>query len=97
MSGASWSKFLNDNSDEGAPISAGEHQPAARATIGRLNETELELLTGLVRGESPRTLARTLGRHLAEIDVLRARVMEKLNAASTADAVRVGLLAGIDE
>ena len=68
----------------------------ARGLVESLDAAELLLLRCLVRGMSARTGASVLGISLDEVEVTRASMMRKLGAVATADAVRIGIFAGLD-
>lgn len=61
-----------------------------------LTPRELRVLSGLIAGQSNETIARSLGISLRAVRNSRAAMMEKLGARSTADAVGIGLSAGLD-
>jgi two-component system response regulator FixJ len=68
----------------------------ARAMVARLEPIERSILVGLLDGASTKLLASSLQMDLAVIENHRAIMMNKLNAGSTADAVRIALLACMD-
>ncbi len=68
----------------------------ARGLVESLDAAELLLLRCLVRGMSSRSGASVLGVTLDEFEVTRASMMRKLGAVATADAVRIGIYAGVD-
>ena len=67
-----------------------------KAAISRLAPIEQVILLGLANGESSKLLADVLEIPLADVEGYKAAAMTKLDAASTADAVRIALVAGID-
>lgn len=69
----------------------------ARAMVGRLTPIQRAILSGLLGGESGRSLAAALQMDPADYETQRAALMTQLNADSTAEAVRIALLAGMDE
>lgn len=73
-----------------------EESSRAKAAISRLAPIEQVILLGLVNGESSKSLAEVLGMPLGAVDARKRAAMTKLDAASTADAVRIALVAGID-
>jgi FixJ family two-component response regulator len=73
-----------------------EHQVSARGLVGALDASELQILKCLVRGMSGRGTATWTGMALDDVERSRAAVMKKLNARRIADAVRIGLYAGVD-
>ena len=69
----------------------------ARVMVGRLTPIQRAILSGLLRGESGRSLAAALQMDPADYETQRAALMTQLNADSTAEAVRIALLAGMGE
>jgi two-component system, LuxR family, response regulator FixJ len=67
---------------------------AAKA-IECLTARELEVLRGIVRGDSNKSIGRALGISPRTAEIHRANIRRKLSAASTADLIRIGLYAGI--
>ncbi len=66
---------------------------AARARIAHLTPREKEVLDLVVVGKTNKEVARALGTSPRTIDVHRARVLQKLDADSVADLVRLVLAA----
>jgi DNA-binding NarL/FixJ family response regulator len=81
---------------KGSTSSVERSRAEAIQIVGRLDEAELELLALLVLGESTRSVATKLGTGPGEIEARQVSLMQKLSATTTAEAVRLGLLAGID-
>jgi FixJ family two-component response regulator len=73
-----------------------DHEILARRLVGTLNATELQVLRCLVGGMSNKHICGVAGLSMAEVERARAAMMDKLNARRTADAVRLGLFAGVD-
>lgn len=73
-----------------------EHRDSARRLVGTLDANELQVLKCLVNGMSGRGTAIWAGMAPDDVERSRAAVMRKLNAKRTADAVRIGLYAGVD-
>lgn len=69
----------------------------ARGMVGRLTPTQRVILAGLLCGESGKSIATGLRMGPADYETQRAGLMRHLNADSTAEAVRIALLAGMDE
>lgn len=67
----------------------------ARSLTATLIETEHDILKGIVAGSSLKQIALKLGLSLAQAETQKASMMRKLNAASTADLVRVGIYADL--
>lgn len=68
----------------------------ARERIGRLTPREREVLIQLVHGHPNKAVARNLSLSPRTVEIHRARVMEKLEAKSLPEVVRLALAAGID-
>lgn len=71
-------------------------QARARGLVAKLSPREVEVLSGVVAGESNKRIAESLGISPRTVEIHRANMMRKLNASSTGDAVRVALYAGLD-
>lgn len=54
------------------------------------------MLAGLVRGQANKLVAADLGISIRTVEGYRAVIMEKLEARSLSDAVRLALLAGLE-
>jgi two-component system response regulator FixJ len=63
--------------------------------VSALDVNEREILVCLVRGMSNRQIAVTSRTSVESVESVRASMMTKLRAKSTADAVRIGLLTGV--
>jgi two-component system response regulator FixJ len=63
--------------------------------IARLSVRERQVLNGLVSGHPNKTIAFDLGISPRTIEIYRANVMSKMEAASLSDLVRMALTAGI--
>ncbi len=79
-----------------AALTTGEPDPAraarARATgrrIAHLPERERTLLDWLVRGETNQGVASTHGLAIADVELLRARIMQRIGATSLPDLLRL--------
>ena len=68
----------------------------ARRLVNLLSRREKDVLNGLVSGASNKEMARQLGISPRTVEIHRAAMMSRLNAQSAADAVRIGLYAGLD-
>lgn len=68
----------------------------ALVLIALLTEREREVLDGLVAGLPNKTIAYDLGISSRTVEVHRARVMQKLQARSLSQVVRLALAAGIN-
>jgi two-component system response regulator FixJ len=80
-----------------APAAAGgvsEERAAAQARIGRLSQRERQVLKRLVEGQLNKTIAWDLGISARTVEVYRAKLMAKMEAATFADLVRMAVAAG---
>ena len=68
---------------------------AAPAGLDRLSARELEVLRGLVQGMPNKSIAYDLGISPRTVENHRARVMDKMNARSFSELVRLALAAGV--
>ena len=69
---------------------------AAAARLAALTPRERAVLRGLVSGQPNKVIAHELGISPRTVEAHRAALMEKLGARSLAEAVRLGLAAGLD-
>ena len=76
----------------GEPVSG--DRAAALAKIARLSQRERQVLRRLVEGQLNKTIAWELGISARTVEVYRAKLMTKMEAAAFADLVRLALLAG---
>ena len=67
----------------------------ARTQAAKLTEREREVLEGLACGYPNKTIAYDLGISSRTVEVYRANLMEKLEVANFADALRVAFAAGM--
>ncbi len=68
----------------------------AQDLVAGLTTRERETLELVTRGLSSKAIARELGISPRTVEVHRANAFEKINASSTADAIRIGVHAGLD-
>lgn len=71
-------------------------EAAARALVARLSVRETEVLSELVNGSSNKEVGHALGISPRTAEIHRSNILRKLGAASSADALRIGLFAGLD-
>ena len=62
--------------------------------VGTLSSRERQVLVLLVRGSPNKVIAAELGISVKTVEIHRARVMEKMQASSLAELVRLALLVG---
>ena len=67
----------------------------ARTQVAKVTEREREVLEGLACGYPNKTIAYDLGISSRTVEVYRANLMEKLEVANFADALRVAFAAGM--
>ncbi len=70
-------------------------EPPARGSLPALTPREMDVLTALVAGRSNKEIARELGISHRTVEVHRASLMARLGARNLAEAVRIGLAAGL--
>jgi two-component system, LuxR family, response regulator FixJ len=63
--------------------------------LASLSKREREVLDGLVSGHPNKTIAYDLGISPRTVEIYRANLMTKMNAASLSDLVRMALVAGV--
>ena len=73
-----------------------ERRFGAKQLVSTLTPRERETLTLLTRGYSNRGIADKLKISPRTVEIHRASALKKVNAGSTADAVRIGIYAGLD-
>jgi FixJ family two-component response regulator len=72
-----------------------DHQAIAARLVGSLDAAERQGLECLVSGMSKKDIAALLRLGLEEVERCHASMLSKLNAGTNADAVRIGLEAGL--
>ena len=68
----------------------------ANELVATLSKRERETLTLLTKGASNKAIAEALQISPRTVEIHRAAAFRKINAGSTADAVRIGVYAGLD-
>jgi len=81
---------------ETASANAGVKPDVVAQRITRLSRREHEVMTRLVAGNSNKVAALTLGLSPRTVEIHRARVMEKMQARSLSELVRLAITAGIN-
>jgi two-component system response regulator FixJ len=72
-----------------------ELKAQGQARLNRLTEREHQVFDGLVVGKTNKGIARDLGISPRTVEIHRARVMEKLEATTLSDIVRLALTLGL--
>jgi two-component system response regulator FixJ len=67
----------------------------AQGRLGRLTERERDVFNGLVVGKTNKGIALDLGISPRTVEIHRARVMDKLEAGTLSDLVRLALMLGL--
>lgn len=67
----------------------------ALEAIAKLSEREVEVLAMIIEGYGGKSVATVLGISPRTVEMHRARLFKKINAQSTADAIRIGFYAGL--
>ncbi len=80
---------------EAVAEAAAARAAVAAAPLPPLTARELDVLSALVCGQSNKQIARELGISHRTVEVHRASMMTRLGARNMADAVRIGLAAGL--
>jgi FixJ family two-component response regulator len=81
--------------DLGGDARLAENDP--KSMVRRLTRTQRAILSGLLCGDSGKSIAAALRMDPADYETQRTALMTQLNADSTAEAVRIALLAGMDD
>ncbi len=74
----------------------GAKDSGARSRIEQLTQRQRQVLAGIVRGCANKVIAWELGLSIRTVEAYRAKLLERLGARNTADAVRLALAAGFD-
>lgn len=75
---------------------SGAAQREAQAILDRLTQREMDVLKLLVTGDPNKIVAHKLGISPRTVEIHRGRLMEKLDAGSLADLVRLTITAGVE-
>ena len=74
----------------------GKRRRAARDRVTQLTARETDVLRGLLAGESNKQLAQRLGISLRTVEMHRGNMMERLEVASLAEALKLALEASLE-
>jgi FixJ family two-component response regulator len=69
----------------------------ARALVERLSRREREILARMMTGKSNKTMGQELGISPRTVEIHRGNLIRRLAVGTTAEAVRLGLYAGLDD
>ena len=69
----------------------------AKSAVARLTARQRQVLQGVLHGYSNKQIARDLGISPRTVEIHRGYMMDRLDAKTTADAVRIGIYAEIGE
>ena len=83
-----------DQQDRRQP-GARRSEPRSRDRLAALSTRERDVLDGLVAGHANKQIAFDLGISPRTVEIYRANLMTKMQAASLSDLVRMALIAGI--
>lgn len=81
--------------DSRAAVARASQREQSTARIGRLTEREREVFDRLAVGQTNKGIARELGISPRTVEIHRAHVMEKLEARTLSDIVRLGIVLGL--
>lgn len=89
--------FTKLENEAHARLTRERKQAAAVSKVKLLTDREVEVLQWVAQGNSSKDIAEGLTISLRTVEVHRARILDKLNARSVADAVRIAIYAGLDQ
>ena len=89
--------FTKLENEAHARLTRERKQAAAVLKVKLLTDREVEVLQWVAQGNSSKDIAEGLSISLRTVEVHRARILDKLNARSVADAVRIAIYAGLDQ
>jgi two-component system, LuxR family, response regulator FixJ len=75
----------------------GAADPDAVAKVESLSQRQLQVLRGILKGQPNKIIAYELALSIRTVEAYRAQLLEKLGVRGTADAVRIGIAAGLLE
>jgi two-component system, LuxR family, response regulator FixJ len=75
----------------------GAERDAVKERLANLSARERQVLDGLVAGKANKNIAFDLGISARTVEIYRANVMTKMNAASLSELVRMALSVGLGE
>lgn len=91
------SAFSKLESDAYSRLARERKSAAARKNVKMLSDREVTVLRWVAQGYSSKDIAKELSISSRTVEVHRARILDRLNARSTADAVRIAIYAGMDQ
>lgn len=77
-------------------LASGSQRDQARARLNILTDREQDVLKGLVSGLPNKTIAYDLGISPRTVEIHRGNLMQKLNARSLSEVLRIAFQAGIE-
>jgi two-component system response regulator FixJ len=87
----------NVDSFASTDLAGGPQEIAARAKIASLTPRQRDVLKGVGLGEPSKVLAHRLGLSVRTVEAYRSQLFTRLEVRSTAEAVRLAVLAGLLE
>ena len=78
-----------------ASLRLSEREEQAAARLSRLTERERDVFDGLAMGKTNKAIALELAISPRTVEIHRARVMEKLEAGTLSDLIRIALVLGL--
>jgi len=74
---------------------AGARDAGAVARIGTLNNRQLQVLRGVIKGQPNKIIAYELSLSIRTVEAYRLQLLDKLGVRGTAETVRLALAAGV--
>ena len=87
--------FVGSQMDLGDAVAPGDRQGPARAQLERLSPRQRQVLEHLVAGLRNKQIGAVLGIDEKTVKMHRAALLERLGCATSADAIRIGVEAGL--